>query len=152
MMIKLSITEGIDDSVLQELNTLPVYKGIGAVTYGDLKTYEDTLSKFSTGTIIAVDWDAGTCYFHKIGPDKWEELVSPWYDLKTRNSFDIAEWLAGRGNYCKKPLWIDREETFNELAKRKQSSYGNSDNTWLMGPADKRNFGQYTQKKDLYGF
>ena len=47
---------------------------------------------------------------------------------------------------------MDTEETFNKIANKEQgSSPPNGNTSWLMGPSDKRNRGQFPQKRDIYG-
>lgn len=151
-MIKLYITESSKESILQELNNLPIYKGMRGIPYESIKDYERVLKQFSNGTVIGEDWDAGDCYFRKVDDNWFEELRSPFYELKELTTFDIAHWLAGRGNWCKKPLWLDTEETFNKIAGREHGSSNDTGTSWLIGPSDKRNRGQFPQKRDIYGF
>lgn len=143
---KLSIKESIESNLIDELNSLDIYKGDRATTYEAIKEYESVLNKFPEGTVIGEDWDAGPCYFRKSDKGWWDQLISPHYDLKTLPAFDTARWLAGRGNWCKKPLWIDDVSTFESIAYREKGSGGSGMNFW--GPSDKKNYGQ---KKGFYG-
>lgn len=143
---KLSIKESTESNLIDELNSLDIYKGDRATTYEAIREYESVLNKFSEGTVIGEDWSAGPCYFRKVDKDCWDQLISPHYDLKTRSTFDTARWLAGRGNWCKKPLWIGDMITFESIASKEKGSGGSGMNFW--GSSDKKNYGQ---KKGFYG-
>lgn len=143
---KLSIKESTESNLIDELNSLDIYKGDRATTYEAIREYESVLNKFPEGTVIGEDWSAGPCYFRKVDKDRWDQLISPHYELKTLSTFDTARWLAGRGNWCKKPLWIDDMVTFESIASREKGSGGSGINFW--GPSDKKNYGQ---KKGFYG-
>lgn len=143
---KLSIKEGIESNLIDELNSLDVYKGSREITYKAIEEYESVLNKFPDGTVIGMDWSAGPCYFRKVSSDKWSELISPHYNLRTISTYDTASWLAERGNWCKKPLWLDDITTFESVANRENNSSSGAN---FFGPSDKKNYGQ---KKDFYGF
>lgn len=139
---KLSIRESTESNLIDELNSLDVYKGSSKLTYEAIEEYENVLNKFPVDTVIGEDWDAGPCYFRKADEKTWDQLISPHYDLKTLSTFDTARWLAGRGSWCKKPLWIDELTTFESIANKEKGSGGSGMNFW--GPADKKNYGQKT--------
>ena len=54
-MIKIQITESTKQTLINELNNLPIYKGIKSVTYESIKDYENILKQFPNGTIIGED-------------------------------------------------------------------------------------------------
>lgn len=139
-------------SLINKLNGLPVYNGYSKIpSYKEINMYKDVLNEFPIGTVIGKDWDAGDCYYRKKSDNKWEKLDSPHYDLRLVSDYDIAENLAGRGTWCKKPLWLDTEETFNSVLSKGKGASDNSDfDFW--GKSDKRNFDQFPNKKDFYGF
>ena len=139
-------------SLINKLNGLPVYNGYSKIpSYKEINMYKDVLNEFPIGTVIGKDWDAGDCYYRKKSDNKWETLDSPHYDLHSVSDYDIAENLAGRGAWCKKPLWLDTEETFNSVLSKEKETSGSLDSDF-WGKSDKRNFGQFPNKKDFYGF
>jgi hypothetical protein len=140
-------------SLIDELNELPIYKGYSGIpSYKEINQYEDILLKFPIGTIIGMDWDSGDCFYRKKSDNEWEGLESPQYNRKYLTNSSVAKWLAGRGNWCKKPLWIDTDETFNAIWNNERSSNIGNSNQNFWGKSEKRNFGQFPQKKDFYGF
>ena len=123
-MLKIYIKEDTSLSLIDELNSLPICNGKSDTTFDVIKTYEKVLNKLPIGTIIGMDWDAGNCYFKKVSNKQfsWEQLISPHYDLETKDAFDIGSWLASRGNWCKKPLWIATDEEFDKIANKNRGS------------------------------
>ena len=116
-------------SIIDELNSLPIYNGYNSIpSYVEIEEYESVLSKFPVGTVLGMDWSAGDCYFRKQSAHEWESIDSSWYEVHDTTDFEIARKLAGRGNWCKKPLWIDSEDTFETIANK---SKGNSNNSYM---------------------
>lgn len=119
----------IEESILTELNNLPVFPGYSRTTYADIQEYEAVLNRFPVGAVIGMDWDAGNCYFSKITDTDWAMLDSPWYKLETGSTYDVATKLASRGVYCDEPLWLDTQSTFEAKANRGRNS-GSGGSGW----------------------
>ena len=140
------LVEG-QEGILEELNSLPVYTPRKS-NYTDLLDYEKVIDKFEDGTVIGMDWSAGPCYFMKVHGISWKQLISPHYDLDDVTKGNVAKWLCDRGAWCKKPLWLDSVETFENLAAE-NSNKGYSGGFNFFGPSDKKNYGN---KPGFYGF
>lgn len=144
--IRLRICEGVGDSLIDELNDLEYFPGKQSIpNYTYIDEFEKILKKFDVGTIIAMDWEGGVCYFKKFSNEyvAWLMWMFP-HGLSRESTSHVAEWLCARGVWCKKPLWIASDDDFDSAVNKKRGSFTGTP----MFPRSIRNYGQ---KPDFYG-
>ena len=100
------IKEVTDKDLINDLNNLEVVNGYSKTTYELIKQYENILKQFDVGTVISFKCQAGTDSFRKVNNDhfSWESSIAPWYDIKEQSDYDVASWLATRGNITRGPI------------------------------------------------
>lgn len=87
----------LNESLIDELNSLDFVRGASKVDYELVKEYENILNRFSVGTILKHDTDAGEETFTKIDDMFWDHFSSHPPHTNRITSFDAARWFAGRG-------------------------------------------------------
>lgn len=90
------ILENYITSLINELNSLPCYPGVSKVSYEDIVAYENILNKLPVDTVLELDTDAGTELYCKIDNKAWKVIDAPWHQIKDKDVFKVADWLAGR--------------------------------------------------------
>lgn len=108
----------VDDAV-KELNGLGTSKGISKVKYEDIKEYEKVLQKFPVGTKLSHKMDAGTEYFEKTGDGDmgitWKHTRAPWNKTDNVSAFDVARWMAGRGNISRGSIDVAKAADIEDI-------------------------------------
>ena len=91
----------LNESLVDDLNSLPSEKGMKKVSYELAKDYQNILNQFPIGTVLKHNIDAGEEKFTKVEDGEygwWEHFRAPWKITQRTSEFDLAHWLAGRAN------------------------------------------------------
>lgn len=94
-----SIDSNLSD-ILDNLNSLPVRRGISKVSLDDIESYQSVLMQIPVGTTLEHRTDAGHESFTKTRGGEfgwWSHFRAPWKDVIRASEFNVARWLAGRG-------------------------------------------------------
>lgn len=128
------ITEDDDSSVdvlslVDELNSLPVRAGDSKTSYEDVKEYEAVLNKIPEGTRLTLETVAGTDVFEKLVNNKygeWSMSISPHNEPHDRSAFDVARWLAARGNLARGDIEVSKmnKESLSSSSATQSSNIG----------------------------
>ena len=101
------LNESIDEKfrhLLYTLNSIPVMNGWKLVKYELNKEYEDVLRQFPVGTVLTHHNEAGEETFTKTEDGWWDHFLSHPPRTHHQSDFDIAHWLAARGNISRGPI------------------------------------------------
>lgn len=88
------------EDLIDQLNAMPMSKGVSKVSYSDIEDWEAVLRQFPAGTVIAHPTDSGTVIFTKIEDGKfgrWEVKHPHPPSTNRRSEFDTARYMAGSG-------------------------------------------------------
>lgn len=92
-------------NVQQQINSLPVSRGVSNLQYSDIQPYERALSQLPVNTQIRLNTEAGTDTYRKTSGGRysgeWEVSIAPHNDPRTMSEFDLSRRLAGRGNIAR---------------------------------------------------
>ena len=118
--MKLRINESNNSVLIKKLNKLDIGYGHSETTYELTKQYEVILKDFDINTVISFKTDAGTDTFIKVSNDYigWQALISPHYDLKDKSTYDVASWLASRGNMMRGPIKLGTDIDIEKEAEK----------------------------------
>lgn len=90
------------ETLIDKLNSFPMKKGMSKVSYEDIKECQAILDQMPVGTKLKHEVEAGTEFFEKLTDSKyrseWSHINAPHGDEHTKDSFDVAHWIAGNGN------------------------------------------------------
>lgn len=123
-------SEVFNNNLINELNSLEVANGHSKTSYELIKQYENIIKQFDVGDTISFRCQAGTDSFRKISNDfyGWESSIAPWYDIKEQNDFDVASWLASRGNIARGPIVLGTDVNIDKEGEKAKNWLVNNKN------------------------
>ena len=128
--MKLMIKESNSSDLIQQLNDLEVGYGHSKTSYDLVKQYEKLLKDFDVNTIISYKTSAGTDTFIKVSDDYfgWQQSTAPFYELKEKSVFDIASYIASRGNLMRSSIRLGTDVDV-DLENGKYINWRRNDNS-----------------------
>lgn len=91
--------ESLED-ILDQLNSMPMQRGVSKVKYDEIKRWEAILEQFPAGTVVHHPTDSGTIVFTKTEDGKfgrWDITYPHPPHTNHCSEFDVARYMAGSG-------------------------------------------------------
>ncbi len=123
-------SEVFNNNLINELNSLEIANGHSKTSYELIKQYESIIKQFDIGDVISFRCQAGTDSFRKINNNYhcWESSIAPWYDIKEQSDYDVAEWLASRGNIAREPIVLGTDVNIDKEGEKAKNWSVNNKN------------------------